>query len=197
MGETLTAARLGTRTVRQRDTEQDWEDILPALARGERPAVLAVTRMITAFLIRARAYDVRDSWEDLCQEVLLALVKSAHQDGLRRPQAFVAYVGSITRHKLYDWFDRNPRVAHMAAVEAVDAAAALRDEELLLDVERALGELGERERQVVEMIYLRGHSYEDAAERLRLPLGTLKRVQTGALRAIRHRLLVVRGDKHA
>ena len=163
---------------------------MQALARGDRAAVLTVTRVITAFLIRARAYDLRDSWDDLCQEVLLVLVNSARNGSLRTPEAFVGYVGCITRNKLSDWLSRNPRGRDIAEARLADPVSMLRDADLLLDVERALGELSERERKVVETIYLGGYSYDEAAERLDMPLGTLKRLQTGALRSIRRRLLI-------
>lgn len=70
-----------------------------------------------------------------------------------------------------------------AAIRA-DPVALLQDEALRLDLRDALAALDARQRGVVQAIYLEGRSYEDAAERLGLPLGTLKRLQTGALRQI-------------
>lgn len=183
--------------MRRSGTTQDWGEVLPALVRGDGLAVLKVTRVITSFLIRARAYDLRDSWADLCQEVLLALVSNARNGRLREPDAFVGYVAAITRNKLADWLRRNPRAGASVDERTPDPLATLRDDDLLLDLERALEELGERERKVVETIYVEGYSYEEAADRLDLPLGTLKRLQTGALRSVRARLLITRGGKAA
>ena len=47
------------------------------LVRGESAAFLAVARLITSFLRQWRAYDFRDEWDDLIQEVVLAAVEAA------------------------------------------------------------------------------------------------------------------------
>ena len=41
-------------------------------------------------------------------------------------------------------------------------------------------------------IYLEGHSYQDAADRLEMPLGTLKRLQTEGLRELREKMGISR-----
>jgi len=170
----------------------DWGRVLTDLERGEPSAVLAVTRVITGLLVRARAYDLRDSWEDLCQDVLLALITTHREGRLRETDAFVSYVGAITRNKLADWLAANRRGngALLSLEGRPDPIARIRDEDMLIDVERALALLSSRERRVIEVLYLEGHSYEKGAELLGMPLGTLKRLQTGALRFIRKQLLL-------
>ena len=54
-----------------------------------------------------------------------------------------------------------------------------------LDLQGALDDLPEKERRVLEAIYLQGHSYEAAAELLGMPLGTLRRVRTQAVGELR------------
>lgn len=171
---------------------RDWSDVAAGIGEGNPVAIVAVSRVVIGFLIRARAYDVRDSWDDLCQDVLLALVRNQRQGRLRDPDAFVAYVGAITRNKLADALrvQRGRRASGHELERLVGPVASLQDDALSLDLREALALLGARQRRVIQAIYLEGHSYEDAAERLGLPLGTLKRLQTGALRAIRLRLLV-------
>ena len=49
---------------------EDWLDTLDALQTGDRVALVKVTNVITGFLTRFRAYDRRDSWDDVIQDVL-------------------------------------------------------------------------------------------------------------------------------
>ncbi len=51
--------------------QEDWISVLGALGEGDRLALAKVTSVITGFLARYGAYDRRDSWDDLCQEVLM------------------------------------------------------------------------------------------------------------------------------
>src|SRR5512144_927831 len=80
----------------------DWRDVLEGLLAGDRVAIARVSRLVTAVLVQLRAYDFRDEWDDLRQEVLLAVVASARAGRLRDPQAFAGYVRIVTRNKLMD-----------------------------------------------------------------------------------------------
>lgn len=161
--------------------------LMTGFACGTPAAVLAVSRIVTGFLVRARAHDIGDSWDDLRQDVLVALVIGVRQGRPRAGDAFIGYVGAVTRNKLADWFDRHR--GRGVDCPLADVAVTPRDD-IRLDVQRALDALDRRERAVIEAIYLAGYSYEEAASRLGLPLGTLKRLQTRGLHALRARLLV-------
>jgi RNA polymerase sigma-70 factor (ECF subfamily) len=54
-----------------------------------------------------------------------------------------------------------------------------------LDLDRALGALPALQRRAVEAIFLCGYTYEEAAELVEVPLGTLKRAQTRGLAQLR------------
>jgi RNA polymerase sigma-70 factor, ECF subfamily len=64
------------------------------------------------------------------------------------------------------------------------------DLDVRLDLDRALGALPELQRRVVEAIFMRGYSYEEAAELVAVPLGTLKRAQTRGLAQLRQHMQV-------
>jgi len=164
------------------------DDLMTGLAHGMPGAVQAVSRIITGFLVRARVHDLGDAWDDVRQDVLLALVVSVRQGRPRAADAFVGYVGAVTRHKLVDWLDRHR--GRRAGEPLPEVGTPARDDDMRLDLERALDGLDTRARAVIEAIYLAGYSYEEAAVRLGLPLGTLKRTQTGALHALRRQLCV-------
>ena len=69
------------------------------LVEGDQVAFLKLSRLITGFLIRLRAYDFREDWPDLIQEVLLALVKAVRRDGIRERSAVKAYARRTTYNR--------------------------------------------------------------------------------------------------
>ena len=85
----------------------DWLAAVAAVERGDRVALVKITNVITGYLAGYRAYEHRDSWDDLCQEVLIAVIRGVRKGAIRNPAAFVSYVGSITRNKLMDWIDQS------------------------------------------------------------------------------------------
>lgn len=73
----------------------DWGDTLEALARGDLAAFDRVTNLVTSYLARIGAYAVRDSWDDLVQEVLMALLRSPPRSA--EPGAIVRHVHRRSR----------------------------------------------------------------------------------------------------
>jgi RNA polymerase sigma-70 factor (ECF subfamily) len=182
-----------------RSGPEDWPQVLLDVQAGDRIALVKLTRLISGFLLRYRAYEVRDQWDDLIQDVLAALLRSLQREGgPREPRAFVNYVGAITRNKFFDLLDRQRRpgspdlvgdpagAADRAGVPPEQASA--RGPDVYLDLGRALSTLPDKLRAAVDAIYLQGFSYEEAASRLGVPLGTLKRLQTQGLRELRAQL---------
>ena len=179
--------------------KEDWLALLGRIREGDHVALARVTALVTGVLARLGAYDRRDSWEDVCQEVLLKLLRAEAEGAIRDPRAFVAFTGTVTRRALVDWMRRNvkgeapePLVDESGQETRLAAAATelerAQDPDLRLDLERAVGELPEAERRVLSAIYLEGHSYEEAARVLEMPLGTLKRHQTQGLRELRKKM---------
>jgi RNA polymerase sigma-70 factor (ECF subfamily) len=172
---------------------ENWSQVVLDVQAGDRAALVKLTRLISGFLMRYRAYDVRDQWDDLIQEVLAALLRNAAaQHALREPRALVNYVGAITRNKLFDLLDRNRRPGAPdllgepeTAASRADAPPAETPPDVRLDLGRALERLPEKLRAVVDALYLKGFSYEEAAAGLGVPLGTLKRLQNQGLRELR------------
>ena len=61
---------------------EDWGETLERLLAGDRVAFLKVSRLVARFLARWRAYDFREEWPDLIQEVVLAVVVCVFCDAL-------------------------------------------------------------------------------------------------------------------
>lgn len=174
---------------------QDWMAILARLEQGDRLAFLEVNRLVTGCLTSLRAYDFQDEWDDLRQEVVLAVLANARAGRLRDPQAFVGYVKVITRNKLMDRLSRRidthekDRLPWDDTTAAAADAAATPDAQLDASALRAaLDELPPDERRVVDGIYAQGRTYEEVAAATGIPLGTMKRRLRDALVFLRRRL---------
>jgi RNA polymerase sigma-70 factor, ECF subfamily len=159
----------------------DWLGFVEGVRSGDEIALAKLTGLVRGLLVRLNALAVSESWDDICQEVLVRLVQSVETGRLREPLAFVGYAYTITRSRLYDAHRKRP-----APLPEIDPVPEERSErELLLDLRRALKQLPPRQYRVLDEIYLRGRSYEETAQLLGLPLGTVKRHQTQGLHALR------------
>jgi RNA polymerase sigma factor (sigma-70 family) len=176
-----------------------WNDLLDAVARGDPRALHKVTALITRDLARSGAFDLRDSWADIIQDVLEELIALAQRGGLRDPAALVRYALIVTRSKTNDWLAKSLRERQLRGELTNDpravaeiAAPPLLGTELLIDLCRGLDELPARERQTLVEIYLQGRTYEQAAGALGLSLRQIKRLQLRGLASLRSALGVER-----
>ena len=170
---------------------EDWQAVLDRLLAGDRIAFARVNRLVTAELTRLRAYDFRDQWDDLRQEVLLAIVANAKAGRLRDPQAFTGYVRVLTRNKFVDrlkaklrhherdtlpWDDETARGI---ADPPADSRAA--------ELWHAARDLPADAQRVLEGVYREGKTYEQVSHDTGIPLGTMKRRLRDALAVLRRR----------
>jgi RNA polymerase sigma factor (sigma-70 family) len=172
---------------------EDWIEIVGRLAEGDRLAFLQVNRLITGFLSQLRAYDFQEEWDDLRQEVALALIANFRAGRLRDPQAFVGYVKIITRNKVMDRLKQRLQLREKESLpwdDATAAVAATADEPEVdpASLRAALDELSTDERRVIEGIYAQGKTYEEVSADTGIPLGTMKRRLRDALQILRRRL---------
>jgi RNA polymerase sigma-70 factor (ECF subfamily) len=180
--------------VTQRNAE-DWAAVLERLRDGDRLALAQLTRLINSFLSRWGAYDLRDEWDDLVQEVLLAALRALDANELRDRAAVVGYLKSTARFKFIDRLKQQTRQHakdHLPWVDAVEDRLEPADSdgepELDHDLRRAVAALPEPQRQAVTAVHVRGETYDEAAATTGLPLGTLKRQLRDGLRRLRSQL---------
>lgn len=157
-----------------------YQDLLQALARWLR--VIVRTR---ALRTGSGGLDV----EDAVQETLLAIHLKRHT--WRRDEPVGPWVAAIARNKLVDQLRRRNRRAELPLDDLLESQLAdeADDEEMTSghDVARLLESLDGRQRQIVQLVAIEGHSSREAASRLGM--------SEGALRVALHRCLRGLGDR--
>src|SRR5262245_57988166 len=160
--------------------EEDWAAVVERLCAGDRAALLQLTRLINSFLARWNAYDFRDDWEDLIQEVVLATATALRDGKLRERGAVFGYLRTTARFKFVDRLKRHLR-AHEAEslawegeLESLEPAED-GDPALRRDLSQALAALPEKQRAAIVAVHVRGQTYDEAAAETAIPLGSLKR----------------------
>ncbi len=175
---------------------EEWLAVFRALLEGDRIAFAKWNRLVTGFLVSFRAYDFEDEWDDLRQDVLSSVAENLRAGRLRDPQALVGYARIIARNKFIDRLKRRLRCAERETLpweEEISTAALVPGSVELAredrqDLRRALAGLAERERLLIERVYLAGETYEEASRATGVPLGTLKRRLREGLALLREAL---------
>jgi RNA polymerase sigma-70 factor (ECF subfamily) len=178
----------------------DWFAIVEQIEAGDQTALLRLTGLVSSLLTRAGAYRSDPSQVDLVQEICIALVEAVRRKAIREPGAFVGYAWATVRNRWLKLLRSRERkdsrhsdreLADLGADDLEPAAARGGiDPSTRVDLERALGSLPPAERVAIEAIYLQGQSYEEAAQALDLPLGTLKRRQGSGLKRLRQAMQI-------
>lgn len=79
--------------------------------------------MVTGCLRRLGAYDLGDEWQDLCQEVVWALVRAVRDGRAPAEHAVSSYVGSIVHNQFVTWL----RKRGTRPTESIEAGGCLSD----------------------------------------------------------------------
>jgi RNA polymerase sigma-70 factor (ECF subfamily) len=144
-------------------------------------AVLYDRHAALVYGLALRSLESSDEAQDLTQEVFMSLRTDRHFDPARGSLA--AYLTTVTRTRAIDrlrfrtrkvrllrrWWQSTPTVTSAPSPHE-DVASGQSAER----VRRALEDLPESERRVLELAYFKGMSQTEIAERLSAPLGTVK-----------------------
>lgn len=171
----------GEGTLLDRFIERGDEAAFEALVARHGPMVLGVCRRIL--------HEPQDI-EDVFQATFLLLVRKA--GNLRDREQVgpwlhgVAYRVAV-RARSNAW-RRGIREAQRVRGQQVHSVQDVERDELRSVLDEELGRLPEKFRAPVVLCFLEGHTHEEAAERLRWPLGTVKSRLAGARERLRGRL---------
>jgi RNA polymerase sigma-70 factor (ECF subfamily) len=169
-------------------TEPSAADWLAEIARGDLAAFQRFYQRFAPSLLGYVRQLSRDPTlaEDLLQEVFVTVWQKAASYRPDRGDA-AGWLFTIARNKLIDHWRRtggSPQTAAAMDFELLPARAE-RGSDLLLTLRKVLAQVSPDQRRAIELAYFGGLTYEETAERLRLPLGTLKsRIRLG-LRTMR------------
>ena len=119
--------------------------------------------------------------EDVVQDIFLSIWKNAHRFDHRRGSE-KTFIAVIARRRVIDHLRRSDReTSQLATVEEYIDPSGADSSTQFVDhrgeanfVMAAMGELRSEERQVIQLGILEGMSHSRIAERLGLPLGTIK-----------------------
>ena len=174
------------------------EALVALVARGDEPALAELYDRVgrVAFGLALRV--VRDDRlaEDAVQEGFLAVWRTAAAFRAERAKAST-WILTLVRRRAVDLVRREQRRRtdvlddDVAAAIASDEAGP--DEEAWLHFERerlqaALGHLPDAQREAIELAYFGGYSQTELAERLGVPLGTIKSRMFAGLSRLRELL---------
>lgn len=172
------AVRNGTKNGTTADDA--WGDLMRAALAGDGAAY---RRLLEALTPRLRAVAARNlaragigasDMEDVVQETLLAIHLKRHTWDPREPLA--PWVHVIARNKAIDALRRRGRRIEVSVDDFAEIlpAAETRDPTEGGDVERLLGALGDRQRDIVRSIGMEERTIRETAERLSMTEGAVR-----------------------
>ena len=163
--------------------ESSPEALLAQVALGNRAAFETLYHVASdkLFGICLRVLRERAEAEEALQEVFTSVWRKASQFDASRASA-MAWLGMMARNKAIDRLRAQPARATLTTLELADQipdpgaspaqlAEALTDRERLA---RCLEELEPRRRSLIREAFFGGFTYEELAQRLQAPLGSIK-----------------------
>lgn len=176
-----------------------WSETLAALRDGDLEARDRVVRLVLGALAAFGAYDRRESWDDVVQDVLLTLLTQAPRSDDDRGVA--AWIRQVALRRYLDRVRKEQgrrRAGSPATVgwrrnvaldESMASDEVALDEGLRHDLAGALDALSPRKRRILHCKYALGCTDAEGAERLDEALGTYKRLVREAIGELRTALV--------
>ena len=172
--------------------ERDERQLVEGLRKDDRESLAAVYDAYgpLAYGLALRIVGSQAEAEDVVQESFLALWRQAER--LDAEKGLRSYLLSIVHHRAIDGLRHRGRRPEaeldlglpIASDDEGPADTAVRNDEREI-VRAALVALSPEQRRTVEMVYFNGMTMTEAAERLSIPVGTVKsrlRLALGRLR---------------
>jgi RNA polymerase sigma factor (sigma-70 family) len=174
--------------VDQAEREATWAQWMrQALAGNERDYRLLLEALAARLRVNVRYRFARMSCgdldvEDVVQETLLAIHLKRHTWRVEEPIG--PWVAAISRNKLVDVLRRRGRRAELPLEEIDEPMAEAPESGADEDVARLLEGLNARQRDIIRLVSIEGHSAREAAGRLGMNEGALRVALHRALRTL-------------
>jgi RNA polymerase sigma factor (sigma-70 family) len=170
--------------------------LLALIARGDREAFARLYDMYAApaYSLALRIVRDRDLAADVVQDAFLAVWNQASRFDARRGQPS-SWILTMTHHKAVDTVRREERRRADPideVKEAGDGGGVVEEQAwqgvAREHVRRAMAQLPDPHREVLELAYFAGYTQSELAERLALPIGTVKSRTFAAMSSLRELL---------
>lgn len=171
------------------ETDPSDESLLRRVAEGDIQAFQSFYQRYSGRILsyaRQLSHNNRDFAEDVVQEVFVAVWRRASSYRPDRGDP-AGWLYTITRNKMVDLWRKQGDGSEMSEIEEDACLTSVADEELRVTMRQALAQVSVEQRRAIELAYFGGLTYEETAQRLELPVGTLKsRIRAGlkSLRAV-------------
>lgn len=157
------------------------EELVHALKRHDTVAIKALYDMYSASLLGviARIVLQKEIAEDLLQETFVKIWNSADNYDASKGRLFtwmmnVARNLAIDKLRSKDFKNANKNQDIENNVDFIDEQRGISLNADTLGLKELVGNLKPDLKQVLDMVYFKGYTHAEAAEQLRLPLGTVK-----------------------
>jgi RNA polymerase sigma-70 factor, ECF subfamily len=166
--------------------------LLPLVAAGDEGAMRQLMRHFTP-LVRSvgRRVNASGSTDDLVQETMVRLWRFAHRFDPRQGSE-PTFVATVARNAAIDMARREARRPAVATADtdAVAPAEPSAADQVanVMTVRAALTTLPPRQREILRLAYFEQLTQQEIAERLDIPVGTVKSRTFQAMRALRSSL---------
>ncbi len=157
---------------------------------GDTKAFTQIVRSYKDFLFRSAFAIVRDyvDAEDVVQEAFVKAFLSFHT--LKEERAFASWISTITTRIALDTVRRKSKVGefHASGQNPETIAAPSSQSHVKLDIEDALSQLSPEHRTVIALREVQGFDYQEIANILEIPIGTVRSRLSSARMQLRKRL---------
>jgi len=152
-----------------------FNDCLERLRNGDKQAIKEIyienyEKMTFAALSKVKNVAAA---EDIASEFIMYIFENAAQIGyIEKPDSWL-YKGVVNR--AIDYVRKCGRTVSLLSIEETAAAAAEHDNDLICLLSDAFQNLTEREKEIFILHYIYGFKYQEIADTLYIPVGTIKR----------------------
>ena len=154
-----------------------WPHTLRALETGDPAALGEFARLVTTQLRALRAYDFRDDWDDLIQDVIWVVVTEARAGKIADLNAIPGFVKTVTWRKFRDLVSASNRYVDEEPGEGSRGPAWPKSPPTApqrATIQQALDRLPEIERRIVVLLKVEQHSLHETARLMDLKVGTVR-----------------------